>query len=128
MAHAVVTPAPFRKYLSPVEVEAVFGISPRTLEFWRREGRGPSFVRLVNSSSTAAKCLIGGWSRSKSRWLIKVNPFLTMKRRGLDVDGLRDAVELTGRGTAVNLSPPQKKGQGCNLAFEELPRTHSGVH
>lgn len=45
MAHAVVTPAPFRRYLSPAEVEAVFGISPRTLEFWRREGRGPSFVR-----------------------------------------------------------------------------------
>lgn len=41
----IVTPAPFRKYLSPAEVQAVFGISPRTLEFWRREGRGPSYVR-----------------------------------------------------------------------------------
>ncbi len=41
----IVTPAPFRKYLAPAEVEAVFGISPRTLEFWRREGRGPSFIR-----------------------------------------------------------------------------------
>ena len=45
MAHDVINPAPFRKYLSPAEVQAVFGISPRTLEFWRCEGRGPSFIR-----------------------------------------------------------------------------------
>lgn len=41
----VIAPAAFRKYLSPAEVEAVFGITPRTLELWRREGRGPSFIR-----------------------------------------------------------------------------------
>jgi len=45
MASSVINPAPFRRYLSPVEVEAVFGIRPRTLEFWRREGRGPAFIR-----------------------------------------------------------------------------------
>ena len=52
-----------------------------------------------------------------------------LKRRGLDVDGLREAVELTGRGPAGDFDPAAKaKARVAALAFEEPPRTHTGIH
>lgn len=52
-----------------------------------------------------------------------------LKRRGLDVDGLREAVELTGRGPVREFEPTAKAKAGVAApTFEELPRLHSGVH
>ena len=52
-----------------------------------------------------------------------------LKRRGLDIDGLRESVELTGKGTAAEFEPAAKtKARAATPAFEVTPRTHSGVH
>lgn len=34
-----------RRYLSPREVEEEYGISFKTLEKWRAEGRGPAYIK-----------------------------------------------------------------------------------
>lgn len=52
-----------RKFLRPVEVAAVYGLNPRTLELWRKEARGPRYHK-------AGKFVLYGVSDLDS-WLAK---------------------------------------------------------
>lgn len=38
-----------RRYLDPLEAESVYGIPYKTLERWRREGKGPSYHKVGKS-------------------------------------------------------------------------------
>ncbi|WP_368732037.1 helix-turn-helix transcriptional regulator [Oceanidesulfovibrio indonesiensis] len=53
------------KYLSPVQVEAVYGIPVKTLEDWRRRGIGPKFSRISKRMVKYSRLDVEAWFRDR---------------------------------------------------------------
>lgn len=79
LVRRLLTLAPEAYYL-PYEVAAYLRVSPATLEYWRRVGGGPDFVRLKNRHIRYLGQDVRQWLRAHRRRTTSETPALRVLR------------------------------------------------